>query len=79
MKSTKTRLELLAELSARMRYTPTLFDEACARAAETIQEASPETLAALAGPVRLRRDEVEVLLTVFPPGKPSAPDGPSQE
>ena len=75
MKYKKTRLELLAEFSARMQLTPDLFDEACRKAADKIHELDPDKLAALLGPTRLRPGEVELLLQVFPPaGNPHPPD-----
>ena len=79
MKNKKTRLELLAEFSARMQLTPDLFDEACRRAAEKIQDLDPEKVAVLAGPVRLRPGEIDLVRQIFPPGGPRTTDSRKDE
>lgn len=79
MKNKKTRLELLAEFSARMQLTPDLFDEACRRAAEKIPDLDPDKLAVLAGPVRLRPEEIDLIMQIFPPDGPRTTDGSKGE
>jgi len=62
-----------------MQLTPDLFDAACRRAADKVHELDSDKLAALLGPTRLRPEEVELLLQVFPPeGGPHPPDGPKE-
>jgi hypothetical protein len=79
VKNKKTRLELLAEFSARMQLTPDLFDEACRRAAEKIPELDRDKLASLAGPVRLRPGEIDLIMKIFPPDGPQTMDGSKRE
>lgn len=67
MKDKKTRLELLAEFSARMRLTPDLFDEACRRAADRVHELDAEKLAILLGPRRFGQGEIDLLPKMSPP------------
>ena len=38
MKSSKTRLQLLADVATRITYTPSLFDAACKQAAERVDQ-----------------------------------------
>lgn len=79
MKNKKTRLDLLAEFSARMQLTPNLFDEAARRAAEKIPELDGDKLASLAGPVRLRPGEIELIMKIFPPDGRQTMDGSKRE
>lgn len=79
MKNKTTRLELLAGFSARMQLTPDLFDEACRKAAEKIPELDPDKLAVLAGPVRLRPKEIDLVMQIFPPGGPRTTDRPKEK
>ncbi len=71
MTNPKSRAQLLAEMAARMQFTPDLFDKACKRAAKRIDELDEATLAKLAGPVkRFTPEQIDLLLKVFPPGSP---------
>ena len=79
MKNKKTRLDLLAEFSARMQLTPDLFDEAARRAAEKIPELDRDKLAILAGPVRLRPGEIDLIMKIFPPDGAQTTDGSERE
>jgi len=79
VKNKKTRLELLAEFSARMQLTPDLFDEACQRAAEKIPELDRDKLASLAGPVHHRPGEIDLTMKIFPPDGPQTMDGSKGE
>ena len=74
MTSRESRAQLLARIVAKMKYTPDLFDVACKRVADNVDELDNATLALLAGPKRLTPEQTDLLLKIFPPERP-APKG----
>ena len=66
----KSRAQLLAEIGARMMYTPDLFDKACERAAENIDKLDPAKLALLVRPKHFTPAQIDLILKIFPPDRP---------
>lgn len=84
MPDPKSRLELLARAAARLRYTPDLVDEACKRAAESLDTQDDKALACLLKPQSFTPAQTDLLLQIFPLDgvqhrRGDAADGPSEE
>lgn len=82
MPDPKSRLELLARAAARLKYAPDLVDEACRRAAESLDTLDDKKLAVLLKPQGFTPEQTDLLLKIFPPDRllsrrGDAADGPS--
>lgn len=75
----KTRAQLLAEIAARMKYTPDLFDKACKRAAENVDKLDPAALTLLVRPKRFTPGQIDLMLKIFPPDRPMPKGNDSTE